>query len=63
MDTGLKVKKSKSVIGDLMKKVDGLPEKESHSLEDSIKTMMQPWKNNDSQKWNDIIKKQRLTIS
>ena len=39
---------------DLMKrleeKVDDLPE------EDSIKTMMRTWKNNDSQKWCEIIK-------
>ena len=50
-DTGLKMKKNKSVIGEVMKrlekKVDELPEVENSSLEDSIKTMLLPWKNND----------------
>ena len=40
----------------LEKKVEEMPEDGINSLEDSIKTMMRPWKNNNNQKWNDIIR-------
>ena len=40
----------------LEKKVEEMPEDSKNSLEDSIKTMMRPWKNDNNQKWNDIIR-------
>ena len=33
-----------------------LPEIENDTLEDSIKTMIRPWKNNENEKWVQIIK-------
>ena len=41
----------------LEKKVEEMPEDSKNSLEDSIKTMMRPWKNDNNQKWNDKIRR------